>query len=76
MVNDDATAMNELQCLEACKAEDQCNFWDYGSINPKWRKHCRLRSDDGIGAQISEGFLFGYKNCVPKGIYRRDHEAF
>ena len=69
MVNDDARASNARECLDACNAEDQCNYWDYGSSNPNWAKHCRLRSDDGGGPEYSVGYSFGSKNCVLEGIY-------
>lgn len=57
MLNDNAPANNPQECLSECKAWVGCKFWDYGE------GFCRLRSNDGNGAEVAVGYVFGPGNC-------------
>ena len=64
MINDNAFASNARDCLGQCNSNHQCKFWDYGGDGSK--KYCRLRSSQGTGPIISEGFSYGSKHCILK----------
>jgi len=64
MINDNAFASNARDCLAQCNSNHQCKFWDYGGDGSK--KYCRLRSSQGTGPIISEGFSYGSKHCILK----------
>ena len=57
MLNDNAPARNPQDCLSKCKSWMGCKFWDFGD------GFCRLRSNDGNGAEVAAGYTFGSNNC-------------
>ena len=57
MLNDNAPARNPQDCLSKCKTWMGCKFWDFGD------GFCRLRSNDGNGAEVAAGYTFGSNNC-------------
>ena len=57
IINDDAPAKNSQECLNQCKLEEGCKFWDFGD------GFCRLRSNHGNGAEVGEGYTFGSDSC-------------
>jgi len=57
MVDDNADANSDIQCRDACNAHRRCDFWDFGD------GFCRLRSNDGGGAEPHNHYSYGTKFC-------------
>ena len=58
MVNSSAGGSSAKDCQQKCAALSTCNFWDWDGST------CRLRSDQGNGAQDASGFSAGRRVCV------------
>ena len=61
MVNGNAPADTTAECLNQCNNEPECKFWEFGD------DYCRLRSNDGNGAEVAESYVSGPKFCFLKG---------
>ena len=57
MENDNAPASDAIACLNECNYLSTCAYWDYGG------NFCRLRSNDGGGKVVANGYSYGPKNC-------------
>ena len=57
IVDGNAPADDETECLHQCNILPACEFWDFGN------GFCRLRSDEGSGPMNATSFAYGPKNC-------------
>ena len=66
VIEDNVVAETYQECLNKCRVDEDCRFWDFHNRN------CRLLSNEGNGPVSGyDGAVAGKKNCIegPKRMF-------